>query len=431
MKFSIKKRILEIVNIGIMSALFFLLMNKLGFMDKGIIMTIVVIGCGSLGALAVIKKIAFTRLEGIIVCMGYFLRIICLYINVNLANPKSLLKNSDEFGFWSHAVELYRGLPTWEYTKYPYIIRFLMNFFGENNIIIQYCNILIWVIAVYIMYQCFQKLNITGNSRLLGIVLFSLLPQYMLLTAGLMRESIIICLHVFSLYFFLNWYERGYLKDFFLAECMILFSMILHSGAVGIGAAYGIGYAFFNTKKKKFCISLKTYVIIVILIAGLLCMYYIPSLKRIFMGYMPRINSIYQLQDKWFDNGGSDYLRNLPRTSNLFTFALYTVLRMLYFYISPVPLDWRGIGDVIAFFLDSIVHLIIVGAGCIQCFKKKSKPIVKLAFLCIITTGLVFSFAISNAGAAMRHRSKLIGFEIVLLCTVVSERKKETKALGR
>lgn len=57
--------------------------------------------------------------------------------------------------------------------------------------------------------------------------------------------------------------------------------------------------------------------------------------------------------------GGAAYLIGLE-INNLQEFILFSPLKSIYFLLSPLPWDWRGIYDVFTFFFDSMLYLITI-----------------------------------------------------------------------
>src|SRR5690606_28485051 len=57
-----------------------------------------------------------------------------------------------------------------------------------------------------------------------------------------------------------------------------------------------------------------------------------------------------------FAEGGSVYLASFSGLSGIAA-LLVAPLKMFYFLFSPLPLDWRGGGDIVSFLFDSTVYL--------------------------------------------------------------------------
>lgn len=401
------------------------ILNYMGIVDYDIDLEgLIVVGVISLICILWIWFMAETRAENIILFIGYAIRILLLFIDVYGRKYIVLFSSgADSEGFWRNALSRYQGDVVREYTKYPYIIQSLLNIFGENRLLAQYANILFWLFAMLLLYQCFAMLNIRGNTRLFGICCITFMPQYMILTAILMRESMIVFLNLASCYFFLKWYEKEKFVNLILAGLMVLLSMVLHSGAIALGMAYGMFYAFYDSKKKRIRISGKSFIILTAGITFIFLIYFTP-LQGVFLAYIPKIDNILDIQNRYFQSGGSDYLRNM-HAENLRELFLFTIIRILYFFFSPVPWEWRGLQDIAAFSIDALFQLLVFVTGIMMWIKKKEKRrLIGIFLLCCIFSGVIFSWGVSNAGTAMRHRNKLIGLEVLLVCFSLNKKEK-------
>ena len=101
---------------------------------------------------------------------------------------------------------------------------------------------------------------------------------------------------------------------------------------------------------------------------------------------------------------------------------LVAPIKMFYFMFSPIPLDWRGLGDIVSFLFDSSVYLFLVGATIYGLFKSDMpmrNKIFVLMFLAI--TVLVYSYGTQSAGTAMRHRNKIIPLLLITFAIAYSK----------
>ena len=119
--------------------------------------------------------------------------------------------------------------------------------------------------------------------------------------------------------------------------------------------------------------------------------------------------------------GGSGYKAGLSISNPILDFIVNTPIRVAYFGLSPMPWNWRGIGDILAFGFSSLYYLI----GFYYVYKaykhKKEKDnkwnLMMACFIIILLGYVVFSWGVSNAGTAMRHRDKFLPIYIVMLST--------------
>lgn len=410
-----KSGIICVIGIYICAGLF--LLNQIGlFQENNEYESLCCIAIVSIISIVNVFCLTDKTSEILCLCSAYFIRIFLVLLDVYGRDYIVLLHSgSDSEGFWTTAVNLYNGIRQPEYTKYPYIIKSFLCIVGENRVLVQYVNVLFWLFTVAVVYKIFKLLEIEGKARLYGILMLCFMPNYLILTSILMRESIITFLNTLAFYLFLCWYKGDNIKKIIMSMVVILMSTLLHSGAIAMGVFFALVFAFYDRKRKKIRITIKT---IVILISGMLCLILLVAtpLRSVFMSYLPSINSIMDLQYLWHDDGGTDYLRGAT-TNNIIVFGAFTVLRVIYFYISPVPWEARGVGDIIAFAIDGMVYLLIILYSLISMKKSRDKrSIIRIIYGIVIFIGLSFAWTVSNAGTAMRHRTKLIGVFVILFC---------------
>lgn len=391
-------------------------LNTFGILDADIrLETVAVIGISSVFCACFIRTAAAGISERAVLAFGYLVRLAYLYLDS--AKDFLLFGGGYDAGtFWKIALGRYQGLETRRITTYPYVLEAFMHIFGENRVLLQYVNILFWLFTAFIVIKCLTMLQVTGRARLLCVAVLSFFPQYIVLSSILMRESMIIFLNAASLYYFIKWYQGQKFRHIVKAELLVLLSMILHSGAVALGAAYGIAYAIYYKRNKKVKFSKKT---VVAALFGFLVIYVIffSPYRSAATAYLPKVENIFSIQLRPFDErGGSNYLRDMPYTENILILLRNTLIRMLYFFASPVPWEWRGMTDALAFGMDACFHGLVIALGLYRWKKsRKKRKIVGFLVLCILLTGVVFAWGVSNAGTAMRQRCKLVGVEVVLL----------------
>ena len=108
--------------------------------------------------------------------------------------------------------------------------------------------------------------------------------------------------------------------------------------------------------------------------------------------------------------GGSSYAQYVGNSNNPLNMVIYTVPRIVFFLFSPMPFQWRGIADIIAFFFSSLFY-IVVSWRTIRYLRRsdiENKAIVQMLFIVSFAATFVFAWGVSNAGTAARHRDKMI-----------------------
>ena len=94
---------------------------------------------------------------------------------------------------------------------------------------------------------------------------------------------------------------------------------------------------------------------------------------------------------------------------------------MIYFLLSPMPWDWRGFKDAIAFMICSVPQLIIA----VQFVKRVifgsrhkytwEKSIIIALMASAFACAFIFGWGCRNAGTAIRHRDKFLSLYVIML----------------
>ena len=139
-----------------------------------------------------------------------------------------------------------------------------------------------------------------------------------------------------------------------------------------------------------------------------------------------------QGESRYIDaDAGSAYLIGL-NTETWYMMLRYSPIKLFYYLFSPLPPNWRGMTDVIAFLFDSCIHIFyfssVIGYLLKQrknsCRFKHHRLIISLLFV-VIVSGLVFAIGTYTAGTAIRHRDCLIGVEALSIGLVFDYKRRQ------
>ena len=75
-----------------------------------------------------------------------------------------------------------------------------------------------------------------------------------------------------------------------------------------------------------------------------------------------RLGSVDSIEEaaNTLDYGGSTYAQYVGDSSSIQNMLIYTIPRIVYFLFSPLPWQWRGPSDVIAFTFSSLFYMYAV-----------------------------------------------------------------------
>lgn len=292
----------------------------------------------------------------------------------------------------------------------------LLNLIGPNRIFSQYFNVLLSISVMEILTKIMEELKVSYSKLERTLFLYALFPNNIILSSIFLRESIIIFLVALSLYHFINWFNKNRILDAFLSLVYILIGMAFHSGVVGVIIGYIVGFLFYEKNKDRFVVTEKTLVSLFVILILTLTSYNLFG-DYLFgkFGDISDTENIYLTANKVREYSGSIYLESLE-INGVLDLIFKGPIRAFYFLFSPLPLDWRGIFDIISFLFDSIFYLFTL----IYAMKnlKENKTNINLSIILLISilaTSFIFGIGVSNAGTAIRHRQKIISLFIILL----------------
>lgn len=383
---------------------------------------ILFVWASALGIVGVTGKKCESKVELVVIYAAFFLHILILLIDIYGKCYVTIVHSgADSESFYRISEQYYYGDFAEYSTWYPYILNGFYQITGLSRLAVQYVNVLFWIFSMMIMQNVCRLLNIKGNYRICALVLLGFLPNYLFLTSILLRESMISFFLFCSFYYLLKWMKLGKLRYMVAAFLVPVPAIILHSGSIAVWAAYGIVFAFYDYEIEKFHLMKKSIWIFCLGIGGITLCFFNQTTRALLLAYIPqRQASILEyanhiLSIKRTSLGGSDYLADVEITGYMSLF-LCTLQRTYYFLFAPMPSDWRGINDIMAFFMNSFFYLIAIYTALSKkiLYRKPLSPYTIAMLLTILCTAGLFAWGVHNAGTAMRHRDKIIGIAVVL-----------------
>ncbi|WP_223634656.1 hypothetical protein [Planococcus sp. 4-30] len=360
-----------------------------------------------------------------LIYIGFCLRIVILLIDIYVPFIPIFGSGADTEYFHTASLKIANGEMSLSEgrTFYVTLLSGFYYFFGDQRILAQFLNIVLWIFSAIYLLKTLRIFNVNETLIFWSLVIFTFAPNLMFMTSILLRESIIIFFLMLSLYNFFTWMNKKNFLSFLFAIIFILFSMLFHAGMIGVLLSYLVILIFLQSKKgiknKKLYLFFFIIIFLFLLLNDDLFLSKFLSLQEDGVENLDVTNS-----------GGSAYLQSFNHLNGWLVFLL-TPLKMIFFLFSPLPFNWRGMSDLISFGFDSVIYIFL--AIMILTYIKKSslekKVKVSLVILLFISI-FVFSYGTGNAGTAMRHRTKLIPLFIVawamLSHRTYSKRNKKT-----
>lgn len=279
------------------------------------------------------------------------------------------------------------------------------------RLVAQYLNVLFGLGVILVVLEISMMLKLENyNKRISFFICF--FPTGIILSSILLREAIVAFFIVLSLYFVLKYIIINSKICFFYSVLCVLFSSYMHSGAFVVIVMYFFVFILYDHKKRKMLFSLYSiFPMLIVVVLSFILFYYsgifLTKFDKLTLGSNEEILNL--LSETY---GGSAYLTWIDMNSNLQA-ILFSPLKMFYFIFSPIPLDWRNLGDVLAFVLDSLFYVYF----CILILKQRKmmgySSFYKVLIACILIFVFVFSYGTKTSGTAMRHRNKIYPFFLI------------------
>ena len=367
----------------------------------------------------------------LIAWIGFSLRLIFLIWDLNCRNifvlPNSGL-DTETFAIFAESGFLYGDYG--RIRGYSKFIAFWYNFFGIERVIPQYINVLLGTTQIMLCYRICKMLNLKRFPIYICVFLLSVLPNTLIMNAILLRETIICFIVALSVYMFVKWQVGGGLHYVIYAMVFSCIGAYFHSGAIAALLGEAVVYCLYDKRSKTIKLKGKSIVMAAVCICIFFAIY--ALLGDALFGKFARVESAEDIVGtaEYYDNGGAAYNAGFAINNTALNLIVNTPIRMLYFVVSPMPWDWRGLQDIIAFFFSSTVFGYAYYSSIVNLKKKlgtKEKRTLILSFLIFaLCSAAVFAWGVSNSGTALRHREKFLFIYIVLIGLCIDNRYANT-----
>lgn len=312
---------------------------------------------------------------------------------------------------------------------YAAVLGWIYKIFYPNPLWGQYINVVASVLTISIMYKILCKLDIGYKYKFYGVLIISFLPNYLIMSAILLRESLIALLLTESIYCLIEWWYKNRKKHIFIALLCVLGATYLHSGTIAYAIAIILIIAFAGNQKREFKFRLTT--VLVNLVGIIFFMFIYNNYEDTFFGYMGGIESAGDVIEKsgTYATGGSAYSVSIVDDSSVVGLIVNSPIRVFYFIASPLPWSWRGITDIIAFVGSGLFYTVSLYLGIKTVSNKNSKNrnLIIAMLIIALCSAVIYSWGVSNAGTALRHRDKFIANFILLLVLCLDSKLNSKK----
>lgn len=355
----------------------------------------------------------------IIILMGYFTRLVLLFVDrFSFSLPFSGI---DAENFHNFALRLTMGVSKRTLGgSYTQILAFIYKIYNGNRIVGQYVNVLCSVATIVIVYRTLRIINVSRNRRRLGIILLCFAPTYAISSSILLREAMISFLIACSLNCFVHyWYSKERLNHYFIfAIGFCLLAATLHTGAIAPAAGYIAIYMLYDKERNQYDFSPRIVSGIILSLFTVMVLY--RNFGQVFFGRFMTVDIESAVLDSTIrGSGGSGYHIGISSGNFLVDMAVNTPIRLIYYYFAPMPWDWRGLRDVMAFILSSCFYLYGYLLAIKTLLSKRrnfnNRNLTIAVLIALLAGSFVFAWGVSNAGTAIRHRDKFIALYVLMI----------------
>jgi hypothetical protein len=364
------------------------------------------------------------------------LRVLVLYLDYygkNIANVLHSGGDSERFYEWGIVISKNLNMmKEISYTKYTDFLGILYWVIGDQRFFSQFVNVILGLWSIFVFYKILDLFKLKDSKKLFFLALYGFYPQNIIFSSILLREALIQFFFMYSILFFIRWFISNKRIHAFKTLLFIALSSFFHLGMILGLLVYGFIFVFLDVKNYKFNFTFKKIAFLTIfcglslafiiynssLLTGKLAIFVIQENSSLIENYQSKSG---------IEEGGATYLRNFKVNSPI-DLVLFMPLRLVYFIFSPMPYDVRGLGDLVAIFLDSsfyyfLVYMIVVSRNFIK--RNIFTIFPKIFLILFLTISLGFALGTENSGTAMRHRSKV--FPVLLVAVIFIESIKQNK----
>lgn len=284
---------------------------------------------------------------------------------------------------------------------------------GPYREILQYTNVLASISTVLIVDAVCRQIGLTKTAHIASLLLISFLPNYLIVSTTLLRESFIAFLLAASIYSCMLWMQTQGIGYALLPILFIGAASSLHSGVIIAALVYIVALIFYDPGAQRFVLAVRNIPLLFAAVGSFAATFAVAP--DVFMNQFGDLGDAEHLVETAnFRAGGAAYLTGLT-VENPLQAALFSPIRAFYFLASPLPWDWRSGLDVVTFFMDSAIYMSVgLLAWRQRAFLREHYSFALILLGTVVASIFIFGLGVSNSGTALRHRIKLLPYIALL-----------------
>ena len=338
------------------------------------------------------RKVLFALLGGFVLRLG--LLTWDLYGRSIFKLPNSGL-DTESYDSWAR--QLFRTGQLPRGGVYPRFIAFWYSLFNIQRPIAQYVNILLAMTAIWLVIRTLDDLAIEKGTRLK-----------------------------------VRYIADGNLFLLIAAVLAAIAASSVHSGAMAVLLGETVTLIRYDWQTRGMKITPKSIALTAAAVVGFLIMFsLLHDVLFAKFGNVDSAEDIINTAEK-YNAGGSAYQAGFRISNPTLNLIINSPIRMFYFIASPLPWNWRGLSDIIAFCFSSSVFLYAHFRSYIEIRRSErslGRTLIIVVTIIALCAALIFAWGVSNAGTAVRHREKFMTVYILLIALCGDSRTTRIKAL--
>lgn len=361
---------------------------------------------------------------------GYCIRVLLLFFDRYGQNIYHLPNSgADSEAFYYSARAMAYGSSIQNSNGFVILFGFIFSIIGSNRLFAQFIVLLFSLVAICVTAYTIDEIDICDEKKTKAISILTLLPNFAILSSIFLRESIVTMMISLSFYFYMHYYYRRTVINILFSIALIITTMWIHSGAIGIIFGYIISLLISKTSDNENGVTIKN-IIIAGVIGSVVAILYIKFGSILFTKFL----GLEQISDiaNVHTNGGSSYAEYVGNSESVMNMIVFTIPRIAYFLFSPFPWQWRGASDIIAFFFGGLYYFYVVYLVIKALLSRdgQQKNLVVSIMAIALCATIIFAWGVSNVGTAARHRDKLITIYTVLYALCINAEDKIAITIG-
>lgn len=389
---------------------------------------IIILGIYSIGVGCLL--VVGTGWVSLALILGFALRLLLLWMDL-YTEIQLFSSGGDTENFYNTALSIYNNPSLFGSDLYgglfPQLCGALFWLIGPSRLFVQYANLIFGIVAFMFIGLSMKEMKVPERVSKGVLLICCVMPIPAIISVLFLRESLIFCLVAASFYAFTRWLRRGSAVAMFLALALIAAAASFHLGVLGLAGGYGFALLFYDRQSARFSFSISNLLrgLPIVLIAA----FVIGRFPGIFLEKLEKVSSAEDaIAIATGSSGASAYLTGI-QIDNPVSFVLFGGLKGLFLLVSPLPMDWRGLNDVLSFGVDGVFYLaaiLVVLRSFVGRQRSYRRRLLNVVMVGLVTAVLILGLGTSAAGTAMRHRQKVlpvIAVAVGLALTVQRERK--------